>query len=237
MAAQLVVAAGATGGLGTSTFAALVADACARDGAATVLVDLTDRGGIEVLLGIERRPGVRWADLSDVRAPIEAAGLADALPRWRGVEVLGPDRRAGAGPAVPPVLTSLVRARDVVVIDHPVPVDGLPQLTALDADTGRVDVVLLVGQDVVGMASAVAVLPRINAVRPGLGRHLVLRGRGRARVAPVEAAHLLDLPVRGVLPTHRGLPDAVDRGLGPVVSRRSRLGRTVRRVVRGVVDG
>lgn len=237
MAAQLIVVAGASGGLGTSTLAALVADACAREGAATVLVDLTDRGGIEVLLGIERRPGVRWADLSDVRAPIEAAGLADALPRWRGVEVLGPDRRACADPAVLPVLTSLVRARDVVVVDHPVPVAGLAHLTGLDGLADRVDVVLLVGQDVVGVASAVALLPRIHTVRPGLVQHLVLRGRRRARVAPVEAAHLLDLPVRGVLPTYRGLPDAVDRGLGPVVARRSRLGRTVRRVVRGVVHG
>ena len=237
MAAQIVVVAGATGGLGTSTFAALLADACARDGAATVLVDLTDRGGIEVLLGIERRPGVRWADLSDVRAPIEAAGLADALPRWRGVEVLGPDRRSGTGPAVVPVLTSLIRARDLVVVDHPVPASGLPPLTVLDGVPGRADVVLLVGQDVVGVASALALLPRIRAAAPGLGQHLVLRGRRRARVAPVEAAHLLDLPVRGVLPAHRGLPDAVDRGLGPVVSRRSRLGRTVRRVGRCVVDG
>jgi hypothetical protein len=39
------------------------------------------------------------------------------------------------------------------------------------------------------------------------------------------------------VPTCRSLPGAVDRGLGPLVMRRSRLGRAVDRIARGAGRG
>jgi len=65
----------------------------------------------------------------------------------------------------------------------------------------------------------------------------VLRRRPHARVAPSEAARLLDLPLAGMLPGDRRVAEATDRGFGPAVTGWSALGRSVRRLARGLDHG
>lgn len=228
---------GAVGGVGASTLAALLARQLAPSGERVALVDLDHgAGGIEVLLGIEEAPGVRWSDLLGVRGTVAVEDLAGLLPRWQGVEVLSADRsgRAPHAEAVGAVWDALVRGCDAVVVDLPrhslgPPDGGTTSATVEHLLAERAEVLLVTGQDVLGVAGALAVRPALDEVPA----RLVLRRRTRARVAPVEAAELLDLSLLALLPTDRRLPQGVDRGFGPVASRWSRLGRAVARAAEG----
>ncbi len=95
MTARVTVVVGAVGGVGASTLAALLARRRAAAGGSALLVDLDlGRGGIDVLLGLERASGVRWPDLAGVRGTLALDDLDGLLPRWRGVDVLSAGRPA-----------------------------------------------------------------------------------------------------------------------------------------------
>ncbi|MCL3861368.1 P-loop NTPase [Actinotalea sp. K2] len=252
---------GACGGVGASTFAALLAARVAQDGDRVALVDLDDTGGgLDVLLGLEGGPGVRWVDLRQVQGALEATDMTGVLPSWQGVEVLSGGARDGEhGPprAAPAVVAALAAGCSWVVVDLPVRCvasAGDVLIPVLDLCS---DLLLVTAQDVRGVAGALAARSALErAARTDLVPHgptgalgppgdasssaarwptrLVLRGSRRARVAPLEVAHVVDLPVVAVLPTEPRLAEAVDRGFGPMVRRRGALGRAVGRTVRGL---
>ncbi len=232
-AASVTLVTGAVGGVGASTLAALLACELAKDGAAVGLLDLDHlNGGIDVLLGAEGRPGARWPELAEVSGPVEAADLDDVLLSWRGVEVLSVGRRpVDPRPgAVAAVVAALVARHEHLVVD--VPAAGLRAATELGAAGARAHVLVLTGQDVRGLAGALAIRDGVPEGRAGL----VLRARREAVVAAAEAAELLGLPLVATLPRDRSLAGAVDRGLGPLPPRRSALARAVRRIATRV-DG
>lgn len=194
-----------------------------------VLVDLDPgRGGIEVLLGIETRTGARWPDLVQVRGALGDGDLDGVLPRWNGVEVLSSDRRSTSldGVTVGAVWAGLVASGRVVIADLPGRVllanPALAQLAVGSA-------LLLTSQDVIGVAGAVGLREAVGAQA-----RLVLRRRPHARVAPLEAARLLDLQLLGMVPGDRRIAESTDRGFGPAVGAWSPLARSVRRLVRGL---
>ncbi|WP_067718606.1 septum site-determining protein Ssd [Nocardia yamanashiensis] len=86
----VVAIAGACGGAGASTLAAAVALTAAthyRD--RTLLIDAAPYGGgLDLLLGIEQNPGLRWPDLAIENGRISAVALHQALPAISGVSVL-----------------------------------------------------------------------------------------------------------------------------------------------------
>jgi secretion/DNA translocation related CpaE-like protein len=89
---------GAAGGCGVSTFAYWFARTAVRSGRSAVLVDGHPlNGGLDLALGLEERPGVRWHDLADVRGTLHADQLAAALPSDGGLSVLSHAARADAG--------------------------------------------------------------------------------------------------------------------------------------------
>jgi hypothetical protein len=221
----MVSVVGATGGVGATTFAALLARGWA--GAAPVtLVDLGGSAGVDVLLGIERAPGARWPALARLRGTLEPGALDGLLPRWRQVEVLSGDR-CGPDPgahAVLAVLDALRAQGRAVVVDLACAALGTEVGDAVveQLGPGRGELVVLAGQDVLGTAGAVAARARHHGPA-----HLVLRRR-RSGVAPLEAAHVVDLPLLGLLPSDRRIADAVERGLGPQPGHRLR--RAVARI-------
>lgn len=226
----LVVVVGATGGLGASTFAALLARRLARAGPSAV-VDLAGGGGIDVLLGLERTPGSRWSALARVRGTVEPADLVDLLPTWHGVEVLSADRSATRPDpeAVAAVLAGLLARGVTTVVDLAPwtlggPIGDAVGVTARSAPAAGGGLIVLAGQDVRGVAATLDLRQR-----EPMAAHLVLRAR-RSRVAPLEAAHVTDLPLLGSVPHDRRIADAVERGLGPVAGRR--LAASVRRIAR-----
>lgn len=243
MGAEVIVVVGAAGGVGASTLAALLARRRAADGGRVALVDLDhDHGGSEVLLGVEDRPGARWADLEQVRGTVAPADLEGVLPRWGSVEVLSGDRqgRRPCQAAVEAVWHALVGGCATVVVDLPAHAmagtgagEREPDPAVAALVSSRTDLLLVTGQDVLGVGAALVVR---RAAAPGPVQ-LVLRRRRSARVAPLEAAHVLDAPLLALLPADRRVAEAVDRGFGPLVPDRSRLGRAVVRVARGAGRG
>lgn len=229
---RAVVVVGAAGGVGASTLASLLAARWARGSRPVTLVDLDPRsGGIEVLLGSEGATGARWPDLVGVRAPVGPADLDRALPRWGAVEVLGGDRRAEALDlaAVQAVWDGLLASGRTVVADLPGRSLGTEAFAALAEGA---QVVVVTGQDVLGVAAAAVAAQSLPPTA-----HLVLRRRRPSRVAPAQVAATLRLPLLGQVPGDRRVADAVDRGLGPMVGSRSRLGRAVAGIARGLDRG
>ncbi len=231
---SVVAVVGAVGGVGASTLAALLAAELARDGDPVGLVDLDPaRGGIDVLLGVEARPGARWAELAEVRGTVHPSDLDDVLPTWRGVEVLSAGRGAADldPDAVAAVVGALTERHEHVVLD--LPGRAAADLARLGPDGARRHLVVLTSQDVRGVAGALPIRDRL----PGCPAHLVLRPRRDPVVAPSEVAALLGLTLLTTLPRDRGVAGAVDRGLGPAPRRRSPLARAVRRVAQEVIGG
>ena len=178
--------------------------------------------GVEVLSAGRAGPaaagGVGWA----------AQGLgpraADGVPRADDHDRLG---AAVPWAAVEAVWQALLATGADVVVDVPA------RAAAHDARVAGllcgVRVLLVTGQDVLGVAGAVAA----RDVVAGARAELVLRRRPGARVAPAEAAGALELTLAALIPGDRGVAGATDRGLGPAVPGWSRLARAVRRLARG----
>lgn len=214
----------ARGGAGASTLAAALTAAAVRAGRRTVLVDGRHTGaGVDVLLGIEEEPGLRWADLSEARGEVDPDRLVDLLPQWSGARVLSTDRvRALARPDAvePDVLRALAQACDLVVLD--LPADRL----ALRAEACHA-VVVVARCDTLSVAGAQSIGVRLDG-SPATG--IVCRGPAVGRLLPHDVASASGLELWGELVTDRSLEAAVEAGAGPVVHlpprRGNRRGRT-----------
>lgn len=228
---------GACGGAGTSTLAAGLAHGLRRAGEGGVLVDLDAPGaGVDVLLGVEDEPGARWPELADARGDVDGAGLVAALPRWRSVPVLSAARSHGEPPddaVAVDVCTGLLRAGESVVLDLPRPQAWTPAARFLVAAADAV--LLVVPCTVPAVAGAVAAVPRLGAAWAGTC-WVVARGPAAGRVDPAAIESALGLPVVAEARWDRRLADAVGRGEGPPVGRRTPLGRAAADLVPALVS-
>ncbi|MET8423089.1 septum site-determining protein Ssd [Nocardia sp. NPDC004860] len=94
----VLAVAGAGAGSGASVLAAAVAlTAAGRFRDRTLLVDCAPYGGgLDLLLGLERAPGLRWPDLTIEHGRVSAPALHEALPATAGLAVLSCGRGAPA---------------------------------------------------------------------------------------------------------------------------------------------
>jgi secretion/DNA translocation related CpaE-like protein len=215
---------GGSGGVGATTFACALGQMAARSGEA-VVIDLDPLGpGIDRVLGLEARDGVRWDELGQPTGRLSARSLRQALPRSAGLGVLtwnaGPHGTLQAF-AVREALSAAQRGHDTVVLDLPRCRDELQEEVAARCDK----VLVVTAPTVAGVASAARVCAGFPA--PGaLG--LVIRGSG---ADPRDVSRVVGPPVIAEMPDQRGLAESIDLGLGPVRSRRGPLGRTSLRVL------
>lgn len=201
---------GARGGVGASTVAAALAVSAVRAGLSAVLVDGRHEGaGVDVLLGVEDEPGLRWADLQDARGEVDPRRLLGLLPRWSGAWVLSADRaRTLPRPdeVERDVLRALGSAADVLVLD--LPAGRLPEHAA------HCDAVVVVARcDTLSVAGAQSVV----AALPGVPLGLVCRGTGAARLLPHEVAAASGAELWGEIVSDPGMRAAVEAGAGPRV--------------------
>ena len=215
---------GGSGGAGATTFACALGQLAARRGRA-VVVDADPHGpGVDRVLGLEDRDGVRWDGLCHTTGRLSARSLREALPRREDLAAL--TWHAGAPGtlqafAVREVLSAAQRGHDFVVVD--LPRSGDPLVDELAARCDRLLVVVV--PTVAGVASAV----RICARHPDPGRvRLVVRGSG---IDPQAIARATRVPVLAAMADQRGLAESIDLGLGPVRSRRGALGRAAGEVL------
>lgn len=178
---------GGCGGVGASTFAAVLAWV-----SRAILIDLDGvGGGIDVLLGIEAVPGARWSGLRLDGGVLDPALLRDGLPRWGPVPVLAAD--VAVNPHAREVVSAASRAGPVVV-DLP----RVPSVIRDDAAALCSLIVAVVGRDVRSLVAAQSMLTSLPAVPVGL----VLTGG----VVPVaQVGRYVSGPVLGVLRRPPGL--------------------------------
>lgn len=227
----LIAVVGALGGVGASALASAVAHWWQRETRAGVLIDLGfGRAGVEVLLGIEARPGVRWPDLGAARGEVDGRGLLAALPTWGRVPVLSCTRRSAVAPddeVVVDVTTALLRVGQPVVLDlpHPAAWTAATRSLAAVADTTY----LVTSNSTLGAAAVLACQGSLGEEKPKLVARLT---RGGCGIPAVEIAEATSLSLAGVLRDDRLLVGAIERGEGPRVGTRTPLGRLATKLVR-----
>ncbi|MRJ75363.1 hypothetical protein GEV29_02320 [Aeromicrobium sp. SMF47] len=224
--ACVVSVVGGSGGAGASTLAAALAVMAGRRGFHSLALDADPLGGgLEIVLGAERAPGLRWHDFATTRGRIDAGSLTDVLPVHRGVATLSwaRDDRGPLPPSLPAVVTAAVKGFDLVAVDVARQLDP----TGADLVGRSVLTLLLVPEEIGAALAARAVLERLRRSAPAVALVTVAR---RGGIGPAAVAEALDLPVLVRLGHDRRLRAAVDRGQGPARS------RTVRRTASAVLD-
>ena len=222
---------GARGGAGASVFASVLARALAvreerrptrplqgrHPDPSVVLVDLDPvGGGLDILVGLEEQPGVRWADLSQARGEISGVDLLALLPRWGDVALLSLDRRRPTqiGADVTGDVLEALDAQAPIVLDL---ARGATQNARDLCDA----VVLMVPRDLSSIAGAQVVLAGLDPDRV----HLIVRGPAPGGLDPGQVARALDLPLAGWMGAQRGLATCIERGAGPCGRRLARAAR------------
>jgi secretion/DNA translocation related CpaE-like protein len=219
----VIAVVGGRGGAGASTFAA----ALALTASDALLVDIDPwSGGIDLLIGTDGQPGLRWPDLALEGGRLNFAALRGALPRRQQVSVLSGTRTEydiGAA-ALTAVVDAGRRGGVTVVCDLP------RQLTpAMEAALDAADLVVLVGPcDVRACAAAAAMAPALAAVNPNVG--LVVRGPSPGGLRAAEVARVAALPLLAKMRPQPRLGTTLERG-GVSPHRRSPLASAARRVL------
>ncbi|BBX46799.1 septum site-determining protein Ssd [Mycobacterium cookii] len=219
----VVAVIGGRGGAGASLFAVAMASVAAN----AMLLDLDPwGGGIDLLLGAETTPGVRWPDLTLQGGRLNWSAVREALPRHRGVTVLSGTRQDCEydGHAVHSVVDAGRRGGVTVVCDLPRRLTGSTEIALEAADL----VVVVCPCDVRSCAATATIAPVLAAVNPNLG--LVVRGPSPGGLRADEVAAIAGVPLLASMRPHPRLAEQIEVG-GLRLPRRSALAKAARRVL------
>jgi len=220
---EVVAVIGGRGGAGASLFAGALAHVATDP----LLVDLDPwGGGIDLLLGGETAPGVRWPDLALQGGRLNWPAVREALPRHRGICMLSGTRRGYEldAVAVDAVVDAGRRGGATVVCDLPRRLTDAAQ-TALDT----ADLVVLVSPcDVRACAATATIAAVLIGINPNVG--LVVRGPSPGGLRAEEVAEIAGLPLLASMRPDPRLAEQLEHG-GLRVGRRSALVAAARRVL------
>jgi secretion/DNA translocation related CpaE-like protein len=218
---------GARGGAGSSVFAASLALTAASDHQ-TVLIDADPLGGgLELLVGCERVPGLRWDDLRETQGRVSGAALRAALPVHEGLAVLS--ARGYGAPDLSQVrelLDTASRGADLVVLDLARRLDDpmVELVAALDV------VIVVTTPEIRAVAGATHVIRVLDGCCSDL--RLAVRTSRLSSLVVDDLVASLDVPLAAVVPTRRSLQRSLDDGHGPLLTAHER--RTMRRVAKSL---
>ncbi len=220
---EIVAVIGGCGGAGASLFAVALAQA-ATD---ALLMDLDPwGGGIDLLVGGETTPGLRWPDLALQSGRLNWSAVRETLPRHRGISLLSGTRRGyelDAGP-VDAVVDAGRRGGATVVCDLPRRLTDAAQ-SALDT----ADLVIVVSPcDVRACAATATIAPVLASINPNLG--LVVRGPSPGGLRAAEVADVAGLPLLASMRAQPRLAEQLEHG-GLRLRSRSALAMAARRVL------
>jgi secretion/DNA translocation related CpaE-like protein len=220
---EVVAVIGGCGGAGAS----LLAVALAQAAPGALLVDLDPwSGGIDLLVGGETTPGVRWPDLALQSGRLNWSAVRDALPRHRGISLLSGTRRGyelDAGP-VDAVVDAGRRGGVTVVCDLPRRLTDATQAALYAADL----VVVVTPCGVRACAATAAMTPVLATTNPNVG--LVVRGPSPGGLRAAEVAEIAGLPLLASMKAEPQLAEQLEHG-GLRLGRRSALAAAARRVL------
>lgn len=230
-----------SGGVGASTLACAVAAAAPGQ---RLLIEADCLGpGLDLVLGVEQLPGLRWSDLSLTGGHIDAEDIIGAVPETAdGVPILAtgrhrqqPPKRISAA-ALDTIAMSVAAAGGVAVIDfargaqlgvEPHKTDALPatpeELACLRAASLHVVVVQATVTGVAAAANAAAAL-RAAHTEPVA----VLRGPAPSGITWSDIENATGMAVVADLPTIRGLANKAElTGLNPTKKALARVAHTI----------
>ncbi|MCX5043165.1 hypothetical protein OG921_08285 [Aldersonia sp. NBC_00410] len=230
----VVAVLGGRGGAGASTLAASLA-LIADETRTSLLVDCDPAGGgLDLLLGIEDRPGLRWPGLVVEDGRVSALALHHALPvAGKRISVLAcgraPDGREPSPVAVQAVLDAGREADDLVVCD--VPRDRGPASAAVLASADLV--VLVVPAELRAVAAAESTADFVRTHNPH--QMLVVRGPAPGGLRALDVADALGLPLVAQMRPEPRLDGQLERG-GLRLGRRGPLRRAAVAVLDALVE-
>ena len=214
-AAPVLGVVGGHGGVGTSTFAAVLADTASRQRSGVLLLDVEPGGaGLDLLLGVEGAPGLRWDDITGETGSIAGSALSAALPQIAGrLRVATRARDDGAELSPETVLAVLDAARsngETVIADLGRATDPAARGVLDSADV----VVVLTAASVPGVAATRKMLARL-AMRDESMRSeaaLVVRGPAPGGLTPEQVADAVGVPLVATLRTRRAMARRCEEG-------------------------
>ncbi|WP_432496706.1 septum site-determining protein Ssd [Kineococcus gypseus] len=222
-AGRVVGVVGGCGGGGASVLAAALAEAAATTGDVLLLDADPGAGGLDLLVGADQLPGLRWGDLAGVSGRLRPDVLRSTVRLGEGLHLLAGDRRAGAAPGGQALGAVLRAARDTfatTVVD--LPRGRLEQLGA--GVLGACEEVLVVAPATTRAAAAacgtVDEVRRLAGTGTGAAVRLVLRDVGSG-ADPGVLADVVGAPLSAVLRPERDLEPCLERGEGLPAGRRS----------------
>jgi len=233
--ARIIGVAGGSGGVGASVLTSAIAVRAAQAGLRSACLD-GDRlgGGLDVTLGIEQEPGVRWPDLAAARGRLDGPELMRRLPSVDGVCVLSFDRARDvplSSEIVHEVLLALSLAADIVVVDLPRPDHEIFAALAPSVDA----IVLLAGSGIGDLAGASAICEHL--VRACSDVWLCLRPSGKGSHFADTVAGALDLPLLAVVREEPSLAADLLHGIPAGCSARGALAAAADTVLARCVIG
>ena len=164
---RIVAVLGASGGCGASTLATSLALVAQGRIGRTLLIDgAPDGGGLDLVLGAESVPGIRWPDLAEARGRLNASTLDQALPHPHGIALLSHARPVADAPdpeVVASVLDAARRAYDLVIVDLDDRRSPFACHVLEHADT----VIVIVAASVRGIAAGLSALQALESL-PGV---------------------------------------------------------------------
>jgi secretion/DNA translocation related CpaE-like protein len=212
---------GGAGGGGASVLAAGLSRALADTLGGCLLVDADPRsGGLDLLLGADALPGLRWSDLAGVDGRISPDVLRASVRLGAGLQVLATDRRGGHGPApdqVWAVVEAARRAFAATVLD--LPRAGLADLGAVLGVCA--EILVVVPGTTRAAAAACVVVDELRSATTAPVR-LVVRDVGTGADAE-DVADVAGVPLAGIVRPDRDLDVGLERGEGVPGGRRSGL--------------
>lgn len=208
-----------SGGAGASVLACALARQAAGQAIPTVLLDADPLGGgLDLVLGCEDIPGLRWPALTASKGRLRPSTLTQALPRFDELAILSWDREGReelAGEVFDAVLTASQQAFELVIVD-------LPRHAPAAWARACHHLVLVTPARVRAAVAAARVARRLADVHPGV--RLVVRESDRFGLDPQLVADTIGLDLAGTLTDDGGLAARIDRGEG-IPDGRTRLGR------------
>jgi secretion/DNA translocation related CpaE-like protein len=192
--ARVVAVVGGCGGAGASVLAAGLAVAAAERGHRVLLADLDPLGGgLDLMLGVDGVPGLRWPDLAGARGRLPSSSVHDALPRLDDLAVLawGRGEPVDVSPtAVDAVIGSASRTHDLVVVDLPRAGD---ERLFTGATRHADELVVVVPARLRAVAAAAQVVDRWSRTVPATG--VVVRRSPADRLSARAVAEAVRLPL------------------------------------------
>jgi len=218
----IAVAAGRGGG-GASVFAA----ALAQHAGQALLVDLDPcGGGVDLLLGVESAPGLRWPEMAAASGRLSWVAVREVLPHKGDMSMLSCTRTyheidPGAAQAV---VDAGRRGGATVICDLPRPLNSAALCVLESTDL----VVVITSCDVRAVAATGAVAGVIRAVNPNLG--LVVRGPAPGGLRAAEVVEVTAVPLLAAMRPEPMLAVQLEQG-GLRLRRRSPLAVAARKVL------